>query len=168
MATTAQIQKLRRKIQDFYNKRTREQLSSDEQAFHDEELEDIIDDASAEVSDGASNAESLSALHESWMILLARADAILQIAQDEARRIKWQMNNDVVDPSNVAINLVRIAETLQKRYKDARDRQLKENVEGVTNRPTGNLMNFNSTVRSNSERNFNNATVNRNRSPDHY
>lgn len=167
MATVAQVQKLRRKVQDFYNKRTRELLTADEQAFHDDEIEDIIDDASAEVTEGAATAESLTPLQESWMMIVARADAILQIAQDEARRIRWQTNNEIVDPTMVASNLVRVADSLSKRYKEAKDRELKKEIEGVDSRPAGSNMKFNSTVKGHYERNFDNRTVRRNSTGDH-
>lgn len=167
MATTAQIQKLRRKIQDFYNPQTNAQLTSDQQAFQDDELADIIDDAVAEVTDGAQLAENIDPKFEAWAMMLARADAMLQIAIDEARRIKWETGNEVQDPSQVAPNLISIAKALQSRYKDARDRELKEAIAGIASRPAGGKMVFNSSVKSNSTRNFNNPTVRRNSSPDH-
>lgn len=167
MATTAQIQKLRRKAEDFYNKRTGQPLTADEQAFKDDELADIFDDAVAEATDGAATPETLDAKQEAWAMLLARADAMLQVAQDEARRIRWQTGNEIQDPTQVAPNLVRVAEALQKRYHQARERQLKEEIEGVTNRPTGGRMDFNTTTPRHCDRNFNNATVKRNSSPDH-
>lgn len=167
MATTAQIQKLRRKVQDFYSARTGAQLTASEQAFKDDELADIIDDAAAEATDGDAAAQDLSPKQESLTMLLARADAMLQIAQDEARRIKWQTGNEIQDPSRVAENLVMVATALQRRYKDARDRALKEEIEGVSSRPTGGRMSFNSTVKGHYERNFNNSSTKRNRSRDH-
>lgn len=170
MATTAQIQKLRRKIQDFYNKRTGACLSEDEQAFTDDELEDIFNDAAAEATEGASTAEQLDAYEESLSMLIARSDAMLQIAQDEARRIRWQTGNEIQDPTQVAPNLVRVAETLQKRYGQAKDRKLKKDIEGIANKASGNTggtLTFNTTVSQHSDRNFNNATVKRNRSYDH-
>ena len=167
MATTQQIQKLRRKIQDFYNARTGVALTESEQAFKDPELADIIDDAAAEATDGAAAAEGLDTKQEAHTMLLARADAMLQIAGDEARRIRWQTGNEIQDPTQVASNLVKIAETLQKRYAQARDRELKEEIAGVGSRPTGGNMRFNTTVKNHCERNFDNATVKRNRSPDH-
>jgi len=167
MATTAQIQKLRRKAQDFYSARTGDQLTASEQAFKDDELADIIDDAAAEATDGASSADTLGAKDEALTMLLARADAMLQIAQDEARRIKWQTGNEIQDPSKVAENLVMVANSLQRRYSQARDRALKEEIEGITSRPTGGRLNFNDTVKPYYERNFDNATVRRNRSSDH-
>ena len=167
MATAAQISKLRRKIQDFYNARTGAELTSGEQAFKDAELDDIIDDAAAEATDGASLSANLSAKDEALTMLIARADAMLQIAQDEARRIRWQTGNEIQDPTKVAENLVMVAEALQRRYKEARDRALKEEIAGVGSRPTGGRMNFNSTVKGNYERNFDNGTVKRNRSRDH-
>lgn len=167
MATVAQISKLRRKVQDFYNKRTGQPLAPSEFAFTDDELIDIIDDAAAEATDGNSSADSMSPLQESWCMLLSRADAILQIAQDESRRIRWETNNEVVDPSNVADNLVKVADSLRKRYEDARQRVLKQAIEGVTVRPTGGVMTFNNTVKPYYERNFDNQTVRRNTTPDH-
>lgn len=167
MATTAQIQKLRRKVQDFYSARTGSQLTAAEQAFKDDELADIIDDAAAEATDGAASADTMGARDEALTMLLSRADAMLQIAQDEARRIKWQTGNEIQDPSKVAQNLVLVANSLQRRYSQARDRALKEEIEGVSGRPTGGRMNFNSTVKPYYERNFDNSSVRRNRSPDH-
>jgi len=167
MASTAQIHKLRRKLEDFYNKRTGDQLTTAEQAFKDDEINDIIDDAIAEATDGEADYTSVSQYQLSLALILGRADGVLQVAQDEARRIRWQTNNEINDPSMVAANLVRVAEALQKRYAQARDRDLKKLIEGVDNRPTGAAMKFNGTVKANSERNFNNRTVNRNRSPDH-
>jgi len=167
MATTVQVQKLRRKIQDFYSKRTGQPLGPSEYAFADEELFDIIDDAAAEATDGTANAESMNALQESWCMLIARADAILQIAQDEARRIKWQANQEIVDPSNVAQNLVEVVKALQQRYSEARQRQLTAKIEGISERSTGGMLNFNSTVQPHYQRNFDNSTVRRNTSPDH-
>lgn len=167
MATTAQILKLRRKIQDFYNKRTGAQLTEAEFAFKDDELFDIIDDAAAEATDGAATAESLDSYQESLCMLLARADAILQIAQDESRRIKWQSNNEIVDPSKVGESLLNVAKELRMRFQESRNRKLKENIESVSNRPAGGNLRFNDTVKTHSERNFDNRTVNRNRSSDH-
>lgn len=167
MATAAQISKLRRKIQDYYNKRTGQPLVTGEFAFTDDELTDIIDDAAAEVTDGSATAEEMGPLQESWCMLLSRADAILQIAQDESRRIKWETNNEVVDPSNVADNLVKVADSLRSRYEDARQRKLKEAIEGISVRPTGGVLGFNSTVKPYYERNFDNPTVRRNTTPDH-
>lgn len=167
MATAAQIAKLRRKIQDFYNARTGAELGTSEQAFRDVELEDIIDDAAAEVTDGASTAATIGAGDTPLMMLVARADAMLQIAQDEARRIRWQTGNEIQDPTKVAENLVMVAEALQRRYKEARDRDLKREIEGVGGRPTGGRMDFNSTVKKYHERNFDHGTIKRNRSRDH-
>lgn len=167
MATTAQIQKLRRKIQDFYNARTGAQLTESEQAFKDDELADIIDDAAAEATDGSATAESLNSKQEAWTMLLSRADAMLQIAGDEARRIRWQTGNEITDPTQVAPNLVKIAEALQKRYSDARKREIEEEIAGIGSRPTGGNLRFNDTIKRHCERNFDNATVRRNRSPDH-
>jgi len=167
MATTAQIIKLRKKIQDFYDKRSGAQLNEGDFAFKDDELFDIIDDAVAEATDGLATAEDISAYHESLSMLIARADAILQIAQDESRRIKWQTNNEIVDPTKVGENLLNIAKELRQRFKDSRDRKLKENVEGVANRPAGGNLRFNDSVKTHGERNFDNRTVQRNRSSDH-
>lgn len=167
MATANQISKLRRKIQDYYNKRTGEPLVTGEYAFTDAELTDIIDDAAAEATDGSSTADQMNPLQESWCMLLSRADAILQIAQDESRRIRWETNNEVVDPSNVGDNLVKVAEALRRRYEDARKRKLEEEIKGVSVRPTGGVMGFNSTVKPYYERNFDNQTVRRNITPDH-
>lgn len=167
MATSAQILKLRRKIQDYYSARTGEVLTTGEQAFKDDELEDIIDDAAAESTDGGSTAADLTPKDEALTMILARADAMLQIAQDEARRVKWQTGNEIQDPSKVAENLVMVAEALRRRYKDARDRALREEIAGVGSRPTGKNMHFNDTVKRNYERNFDNGTVKRNRSRDH-
>ena len=167
MATTAQIQKLRRKVQDFYNARTGSQLTASEQAFKDDELADIIDDAAAEATDGASSASDLGAKDEALTMLLSRADAMLQIAQDEARRILWQTGNEIQDPSRVAQNLVMVADALQRRYSQAKNRSLKEEIEGISSRPTGGRMHFNSTVKGYYERNFDNGTIKRNRSRDH-
>lgn len=167
MATAAQVQKLRRKIQDFYSKRTNLPLTPSEYAFADEELFDIIDDAAAEATDGSSGADSMNALQESWAMLIARADAVLQIAQDEARRIKWQANQEIVDPTKVAENLVAVAKALQDRYREARQRQLTAKIEGINERSTGGMLNFNSTVKPHYQRNYDNSTVRRNTSPDH-
>lgn len=167
MATAAQIAKLRRKVQDYYNKRTGQLLTAGEYAFTDDELTDIIDDAAAEATDGAATAESMSPLQESWCMILSRADAILQIAQDESRRIKWQTNNEIIDPSAVGDSLVKVAEALRKRYEDARKRKLEQEIKGVSVRPTGGVMSFNSTVKPYYERNFDNQTVRRNTTPDH-
>lgn len=167
MATAHQIEKLRKKLQDAYNKRTGAPLTASEYAFNDDELADIINDASAEVTDGLTSAEDLTTHSEAMMILVARADAILQIASDEARRIKWSNNNEAVDPSEVAKNLIAVSKELIARYKAHRDRVQQNIIAGVANRPSGGLMTFNGSVRSNSDRNFNNATVRRNSSPDH-
>ena len=168
MATNAQIQKLRRKIQDFYSKRTGAELSASEQAFKDDELQDIIDDAFAEVTDGLRDANEANALDEAMMILVARADAILQIAQDEARRIKWQVNNEIIDPESIAKNLLEVAKALQQRYENYRKRKLQEEINGISVKTSpGSRMDFNSSVTSGSERNFDNSVVNRNRPQGH-
>lgn len=167
MATVAQIQKLRRKIQDAYNARTGDPLTASEQAFKDDELADIIDDAIAEATDGEATAATVNSKQEAWAMLLSRADAMLQIAGDEARRIRWQTGNEIQDPTSVAPNLVRIAEALQKRYKQARDLAFQEAKEGITSRPIGSNLRFNDSIKRHYERNFDNRTVRRNSSPDH-
>ena len=156
------------KLQDFYDKRTNQPITSGQYAFNDEELENIINDSAAEATDGTATAEQMNSLQEAWCMLLARADAILQIAQDESRRLKWQMNNEIVDPSNIAENLVKVSEQLAKRYAQARDRQLKADIENVANRPTGGILSMNDSVKPHYQRNFNNQTVRRNTGPDHY
>lgn len=165
MATN--VEELRRKVQDYYNARTGTVLSASEQAFTDTELEEIFDSAVAEATDGEATSATITLYQKSLAMLIARSDAMLQIAQDEARRVKWQTGNEVQDPSQVAPNLVKVAESLQKRYEQARDRKFKEEQVGITNRPTGGTLKFNDTVKGHYERNFNNATVNRNRSRDH-
>jgi hypothetical protein len=167
VATEAHINELRRKVQDFYNARTGAILTTEQQAFTDTELGEIFDSAVAEATDGEATAATINPFQKSLAMLLARADAMLQVAQDEARRIKWQTGNEVQDPSQVAPNLVKVAESLQKRYQQARERKFKEEQVGITNRPTGGTLKFNDTVKGHYERNFNNATVNRNKSRDH-
>lgn len=166
-ATPAHINELRRKIQDFYNARTGQILTSAQQAFTDTELGEIFDSAVAEATDGKSTAATVDSYQKSIAMLLARSDAMLQIAQDEARRIKWQTGNEVQDPSTVAPNLVKVAESLLKRYQQARDRKFKEEQVGITNRPTGGNLTFNDTVRTHYSRNFDNRTVRRNMPSDH-
>lgn len=167
MATAEQIHKLRSKINDLNDKITNEPLDPSKRAFTDDELINIIDDAAAEVSDGSANAENLNALQNSRMLLLARADAILQIAQDESRRIKWQANQESIDPSSIAENLIAVAKELRQRYNEARDRELKAQIAGVANRNAGGVMTMNDTVRPHYERNFRSQTVRRNESKDH-
>jgi hypothetical protein len=167
VATTAQVQKLRRKVQDFYSKRTGTELDASQFAFKDEELEDIIDDAFAEVTDGARSASDATSLDTAMAMLLSRADAILQIAQDEARRLKWQKNNEIVDPQFVATSLVQVAKALQQRYENYRKRKLEAEIEGVSTRPSGGRLDFNTTVSPAIDRNFDNRTVKRNKTTDH-
>lgn len=168
MATAAQILKLRRKLQDYYSKRTGAVLSSSEYAFTDVELTDLIDDAFAEVSDGEADADTGTALHEAMAMIVSRVDGLLMIAQDEARRLKWQTNNEINDPTAIADNLVKVAKQLQDRYEQYKKRKLQEELAGITGRPTGGVLTFNSTVPLHLNRNFDNATVRRNKSPDHY
>ena len=165
--TQQQVQKLRRKIQDFYSKRDGSVLGSSNQAFKDDELEDILEDAYIEVTDGARTAATATAHDTAMAMILGRADAILQVAQDEARRVRWQTNNEIIDPTMIARNLIAAARELRMRYEGYRKRKLEEKVEGVENRPSGGLARFNSGIKTHEERNFNNATVRRNQS-DHY
>ncbi|MAE83249.1 MAG: hypothetical protein CMB80_10970 [Flammeovirgaceae bacterium] len=167
MATQSQIQKLRRKVQDFYSKRTGAVLTASQQAFKDEELEDILDDAFAEATDGASDASNANSVDTAMAILLARSDAILQIAQDEARRVLWQVNNEIIDPTNISSSLVEVARTLQQRFENYRARKLREEIAGVTNRPIHGRLDFNTTVAPYVNRDFNNRTVRRNTTSDH-
>lgn len=161
------VQKLRRHIQDFYSKQTGEQLGETEYAFKDEELEDILTDAFAIATDGARDSASATPLDMAMAMLLARWSALLQIAGDESRRVKWQINNEVIDPSSVAENLERVAKSLYAAYEAYRKRTLEAEVKGVATRPTGGRLDFNDTVKRHYERNFDNATVRRNRSIDH-
>lgn len=168
MATAQQIHNLRSRINDLNDKITNQPLDPSKRAFTDDELINIIDDAASEASNGAATAEQLNPLQSARMILLARADAILQIAQDESRRIKWAANQESIDPSSIAENLISVAKELRERYNEALDRDLRAKIAGVANpTSTGGVMNFNDTVRPHSERNFNNRTVRRNTSSDH-
>lgn len=167
MATTAQKEKLRRKIQDYYNKRDGTVLASSDNAFQDDELDDILDDAFIEVTDGERTSATGTAIDESMAMLLSRADAIIMIAQDEARRIRWQANNEIIDPTQIAPNLIAAARELRARYDNYRKRKQEKEVEGVENRPSGGIARFNSTTGIHSDRNFNNSSVRRNRSPHH-
>lgn len=167
MATTAQIEKLRRLLQDFYNKRTGAALVAGEYAFTDTEIGDIIDQGFLEVSDGERTSSTGTARDEVYALIIARADGIMMIAQDEARRIKWQTNNVIIDPSKIAENLMSVAKALLQKYENMKKRELDAAKAGIVSRPTGGNLRFNDTITRHYERNFNSATVQRNSSSDH-
>jgi hypothetical protein len=159
MATEVQIERLRRNINDIYDKDGNFLLEAD-QTFVDSELSDILDAAFVEVSEGLRTYETAVGEDIPLGYLVAKADAILQIAQDEARRIKWSVNNKVIDPTTVSARLIKIAEQLRLRYKDHMDRKLSAKQEGVTNQNCGTKLTFNTTVSAHSERKFDNTNRN--------
>lgn len=159
MATAEQIERLRRNINDYSDK-DGNPLPITEQTFTDEELTDILDAAFLEVSEGAYTADTVTGEYISLGFLVAKIDAILQIAQDEARRIKWSVNNKVVDPSTVSTRLTNIAEQLRLRYKEHMGRKLAAKEEGVTNPNCGSVITFNTTVGLHSTRKFDNTNKN--------
>jgi len=162
MATTEQIIKLRRKLQDFYDQ-AGAQLTEANQAFKDDELNDLIDDAFSEVSLGSSTATTASAEEVPLAMLVARADGCLMLAQDESKRTKWDINNKVIDGTETPKRLIDIAKELRARYNDHVNRKLKrEEGVGLEARPTGGLMNINPTVPLHRDRDFNNRDVKRN------
>lgn len=162
MATTEQILKLRRKLQDFYDQ-DGIQLEDSQRAFHDDELNDLLDDAISEVSLGQRDETSFVAEDIPLAMLIARADGCLMIAQDESRRTKWEINNKVIDPSETPKRLIEIAKELRTRYNDHVNRKLKRDVEvGLESRPTGGLLTINPTVTPHYNRDFNNRDVRRN------
>ena len=167
MVLTRDIHNLRRKLQDFYD-RNGNQLTDAQQAFHDDELIALLEDSFAEATAGSATSSSADALQRAKAILLARVDGLLMIAQDEGRRVKWSLNNKVVDPSMVAGNLVKVANELRGRYDKMADRELTREVEGVENRNSGGRMDLSSTNQPHINRNFNNSVVKRNKPFGHY
>ena len=162
MATTEQIFKIRRKLQDFYGQDS-VQLLQTEQAFHDDELADLVDDAFVEVTLGARTSASGTPEDTPLAMLLARADGCLMLAQDESRRTKWEINNKIIDGTESAKRLIEVARELRTRYNDHVNRKLKREVEvGLEARPTGGLMTINPTVPYHYNRDFATRDVRRN------
>lgn len=162
MATTEQILKLRRKLQDFYDQNGT-QLTDALQAFKDDEIGDLVDDAFSEVSLGQRNYLTASAEDTPLAMIIARADGLLMIAQDQSRRTKWDINNKVIDGTETPKRLIEIARELRQRYNDHVNRKLKREVEvGLEARPTGGILRLNDTVPTAASRNFNNKDVRRN------
>ena len=153
--------KLRRKLQDLYDD-ANVLLAAAKQAFTDDEVNDLIDDAFVEVSDGKRTSTTPAADDVPLAMLVSRADGVLMLAQDESRRQKWEMNNKIVDGTEGAKRLIDVAKELRQRYKEHRDRTLKAQVEGVVERPIGGQMIMNATVAASSARDFNNRDVRRN------
>lgn len=162
MATTAQIDKLRRKLQDFYDQ-AGAVLQSSDQAFNDTELGELIDDGFLEVSLGERT--SVTAIAEDGPLadLLARVDGLLMLAQDESRRTKWDINNKVVDPTKTSDQLIACSRELRSRYDQHMNRKLKrDSGAGLDARPAGGILRFNNTVASVGARDFNNKDIRRN------
>ncbi len=161
MATAEQRMKLRRKLQDLYDN-DGDQLTNSTQAFQDDELDDLIEEGFGEATDGARTSSQASGDALSLAILLARADGLLMLAQDEAKRKKWELNNDVIDDTGHPKRLIEIATELRRRYESHRDRKQQLVLESKENRPTGGVLKFNDTVSTTASRNFNNRDTRRN------
>lgn len=162
MATVAQITKCRRLLQDMYDGEG-VQLTTATQAFADDELNDLIDDAFAEVTEGSRTALTAVPADTPLAMLIARADGILMIAQDETRRKKWEINNKVIDDTNSAKGLIAIAKELRQRYESHKKRQLDRDLNDKTERPAGGVLHLNPTVDYHYNRDFDNRDVRRNR-----
>lgn len=162
MATTEQIHKLRRKLQDFYNN-AGVQLTQALQAFADDELKDLIDDAFSEVSLGTRT--YLTAIDEDTPLamLIARADGCLMLAQDESRRTKWEVNRKIIDGTETPKRLIEVARELRTRYNDHVNRKLKRELDvGLEARPTGGILRLSDSVKTQISRDFDNKDVRRN------
>ncbi len=162
MATVIQIGNLRRRLQDFYDKDGNLLVSTDH-AFADDELNVLIDDGFAEATDGARTALTLNAVDLPLAMMLARADGLLQLAQDESRRLKWEVNNKIIDNTDAAKRLIEIARELRQRYNAHRDRLLKKELSDKVERPTGGVLRLNDSVDLHLNRDFNNRDVSRNK-----
>ena len=162
MATSNHRERLRVLLQD-YTDRDGNILGGGQQAFQSSELDILIDSAFLEATDGRRDSSNASGDDEALALMLARIDGILMIAQDESRRIKWVINNKVIDESTVAPTLINIAAELRRRYESHKKLKVEEKVEGVTNTNSGGVLHFNDTTAAHFERNFNNADVRRNR-----
>jgi len=153
---------LRINLQDYVDK-DGNLLKVGQQTFTDSEIDALIENAFLEVSEGNSQSENSDPKYSPLANLIARSDGLLMIATDEARRIKWTVNNKVFDETDVSKRLIDIARELRARYSAAKDRELKRIVEGVVNRNSGTMMTFNNTVTSHLNRDFNNRDVRRNK-----
>ena len=163
MAETIEIHTLRRVLQDWTGENG-VMLAESAHAFADDELSDLYDNAIIEVSDGAATASTATPIYRSLAFTVARADGLLMLAQDTARRHKWSINNKVVDEDNISEKLVSIARELRLRYTEHQRRALTrdiENLESPDITPGGTVV-FNSTAAQTSARNFNNRDVKRN------
>ena len=161
MATTEQIQNLRRRLQDFYDK-DGTQLAAADQAFSDDEMNHLIDDGYTEASDGERSYLTGSGADGPMAMMIARADGLLQLAQDESRRTKWSINNKTVDDTEAPKRLIEIARELRQRYKDHRARGLQKELSNLSARPTGGMLTLNNTVPPAGARDFANRDVRRN------
>jgi hypothetical protein len=161
MATTEQIQNLRRRLQDFYDKDGAQLVAAD-QAFSDDELNHLIDDGFTEASDGARSALNGTGADGPMAMIIARADGLLQLAQDESRRVKWSINNKTVDDTEASKRLIEIARELRMRYKDHRARGLQRELSDKVNRPTGSILRLNDTTAYHNDRQFVNRDTRRN------
>jgi hypothetical protein len=159
MAETITIHKLRRLLQDFYDA-DGVQLSASDQAFADDEIADLYDNALLEVQDIAPSSSSAGAL----AINVAKADGLLMLAQDAARRHKWEVNNKVVDEDNISEKLVSIAREIRLRYQEHQRIRLKKELEDLSTPDVtpGSTLVFNNTVDAHRDRNFGGNNVKRN------
>jgi len=159
MASAEQILKLRRRINDYYDANG-SVLPSDDQTFTDDELSEVLDDAISEVTEGESDYSDVSDEDFSIAMLVARSDCLLMIAQDQARKTRWQVNNKVVHANQVSENLTKIAQELRRRYEGIMDRKLKAKIEGVSKSNTGGVLRFNTTTKTYSDYKFDSTNKN--------
>jgi len=162
MALTEQKFKLRRLLQDLYD-RDGTQLTESNRAFQDDELDDLIECAAVEVTEGLRSVSQLTGPDLALVMLVARSDGVLMLAQDEARRKKWNINNKTIDSTETPKRLIEIARELRMRYQGHKDRSLKKELEDGLNRPTGGILRLNDTVPLSTARDFNNSDVRRNK-----
>jgi len=162
MALTAQIQSLTRKLQDFYDKLGK-QLTNPNQAFTDDELDDLINQAFLEVTEGARTAELGNGEDQSLAFMVAKADGILMLAQDEAKRKRWEFNQNIIDDTGYPKRLIDIARELRMRYEKHQDRKLQKILENKQVVATGGLFTINSTTPLHQDRKFDNKDVKRNK-----
>ena len=163
MADTTVLMRLRRLLQDLYGQ-DGSQLAQSAQAFADDELADLYDNAVTEASDGKRGAATATSLDSALAMLIARADGLLMLAQDSARRHLWTVNNKTLDEDNISGKLVAIARELRQRYTEHQNRTLKREIEDLTDSsvtPGGTLV-FNNSTPLHSDRDFSNRDVNRN------
>jgi len=130
MITADQIMQLRRRIPDLGTVNPDTGLT--EYIFEDEALENFLEQAIAEHTDGERDSTSMTSEDFPLALLLAQHSAVLDISTDSSKYFKWTNGDTDADKTHQSRVCVKIANEILKRYNAQLAKKFKEQEMGIT------------------------------------